>query len=297
MPADYSAGYESDESETVLQEQPALKQHPSRRGFCDPLPSQRPEVPSLFTLDRFLVAAFQLGCLVLNIFFIVQPNVAHLLSHSVIRDRAELGSRWLLLNTFLSDVLHEDAQVDPGTILAVMELCMLGINLLRLARALWEIATGRDADRPPEHSTRRKRMSHGTHSEAQHRTLEDRHRQTQTSPLKEVWSAPPCEGCRRRCSPIVWFSWRGARARHGRSTLPQGAPHARWGHMVDSAARGAKGMRYQAGPRAGRPGAAPPEGGAQRRRLYASQMRRPPIARVCAPLDTWGAAASKWEVK
>lgn len=108
------------------------------------------ELQSLYNYHRFLWAFVSTGCLIMNLSFILVPNVSILITVPVSEWMAPVtgAQRWFLVNTFVRNLLRllrtspggETECLNPDVLLALLELGMLAYYLAHAVGAMYRMS-------------------------------------------------------------------------------------------------------------------------------------------------------------
>jgi len=105
------------------------------------------EVGTLFRVDRFAWASFQIGCVVLNLIVVTQMNISRLKSQPPdFLVEADPTSKHLFLNNFIGIFIQGDRRASPAALLAFLEFGMLLYHFCRLAREVVHLLWGSEED-------------------------------------------------------------------------------------------------------------------------------------------------------
>jgi len=103
----------------------------------------------LFDNQRFIWAIFSLVCLVLNLYFIIKPNVEYLVDTDIENwtGTAQISTRAMIMSTLWETFFTTDSRPSPQVILSFLELGMLLFYSMQTAIAIARVCFGREETR------------------------------------------------------------------------------------------------------------------------------------------------------
>mmetsp|Transcript_87374 Transcript_87374/g.187367 ORF Transcript_87374/g.187367 Transcript_87374/m.187367 type:complete len:430 (+) Transcript_87374:110-1399(+) len=107
------------------------------------------EVGSLFYADRFVWAFVNVLCILVNIWFVVQPNIDTLSDPTKVWLIPQRPERFLLSTRALRAVSSSEKEIDPDLLVAAIELGLFAVRILTIAFSLGRILWYVNEDKSP----------------------------------------------------------------------------------------------------------------------------------------------------